>query len=55
MTILRYNISMKTTIEIEIKKIRNKLKIHGLSEEERVLLRVQLDELKAIKKIEEPT
>lgn len=46
---------MKTNIEIEIKKIRKKLRIYGLGEEERTLLRAQLDELKAINKIEKST
>jgi hypothetical protein len=46
---------MKTNIEIEIKKIRNQLKIYGLSEEERTFLRVQLAELKAIEKVEKST
>ena len=46
---------MKTTIEIEIKKIRKKLKIYGLSEEEKTFLRTELDELKAIEKMEKCT
>ena len=46
---------MKTTIEIEIKKIRKKLKIYGLKEEEKTFLRTQLDELKTIEKMEKCT
>jgi len=33
---------MKTELEIEIKKIRQQLRIHGLAEDEKALLREKL-------------
>ncbi len=41
---------MKTDIEIEMKQIRNKLKMHTLTPEEKELLRSRLEELKILHK-----
>lgn len=43
---------MKTNTEIEIKKIRKKLRLHTLTVVERLLLRKNLEALKAGKKKE---
>jgi len=50
-----YNITMKTELEIEIKKIRKKLKVHDISDEERVKLRRVLVHLKSLHKAEKRT
>jgi len=43
---------MKRQLKIEIKKIRNQLKIHGLSDDEKNMLRKKLEELKIVYKQE---
>ena len=43
---------MKTEIEIEIKKIRKKLKVHTLTPEDKTVLRNTLEHLKALFKAE---
>lgn len=43
---------MKTEIEIEIKKIRKRLRIYGLSEKEKNMLRETLEHLKNLQKKE---
>ena len=52
MTLLRYNVYMKTELEIEIKKIRKQLRIYGLSEDEKNTLREELEHIKALLKEE---
>ena len=46
----RYNIDMKTEMKIEMKKIRNKLKVHTLTQEEKEVLRNTLEHLKVLAK-----
>jgi len=46
MTLMRYNVIMKTELEIEIRKIRKQLSIYGLTEEEKSILREKLAILK---------
>ena len=46
MTLMRYNVIMKTELEIEIRKIRKQLRIYGLTEEEKSILREKLAILK---------
>ena len=43
---------MKTELEIEIKKIRKKLRIFGLTEDEKNSLRETLEHLKMLRKEE---
>ena len=43
---------MKTELEIEIKKVRKKLRIYGISEEEKSMLRETLEHLKSLHKEE---
>jgi len=49
---LSYNVTMKTELEIEIKKIRKKLRIFGLTEDEKNSLRETLEHLKILMKEE---
>lgn len=46
---------MKTELEIEIKKIRKKLRVYGIPEDERDRLREALDHLKSLLKAEKKT
>jgi len=43
---------MKTELEIEIKKIRKKLRLHGLTEDKKTRLRENLEYHKALQKKE---
>jgi len=45
---ISYNVIMKTELEIEIKKIRKKLRIFGLTEDEKNSLRETLEHLKIL-------
>jgi len=47
-----YNGNMKTKTEIQIKKIRKRLKLHTLTDEEKTVLRNTLEYLKSIHKVE---
>ena len=47
-----YNVSMKTELEIEVKKIRKKLRVYGIPEDERERLREALEHLKSLLKEE---
>lgn len=49
---MSYNVTMKTELEIEIKKIRKKLRIFGLTEDEKNSLRETLEHLKILLKEE---
>jgi len=49
---ISYNIIMKTELEIEIKKIRKKLRIFGLTEDEKNSLRETLEHLKILRREE---
>jgi len=51
-TLLRYNVYMKTELEIEIKKVRKKLRIFGLTDDEKSSLRAVLEHLKILNKKE---
>lgn len=46
MTLVSYNVTMKTELEIKIKKIRKQLHIYGLTEDEKFFLREELAVLK---------
>jgi len=52
---LSYNGGMKTEVEIEVKKIRKKLRVYGIPEDERARLREALDHLKSLLKAEKRT
>jgi len=47
-----YNVSMKTELEIEVKKIRKKLRVYGIPEDERERLKEALKHLKSLLKEE---
>ncbi len=47
-----YNVNMKTELEIEVKKIRKKLRVYGIPEDERDRLREALEHLKSLLKEE---
>ena len=43
---------MKTKLELVIKKIRKQLKVYGLSEDEKHILREELEHIKILRKEE---
>ena len=47
-----YNVNMKTELEIEVKKIRKKLRVYGIPEDERDRLKEALEHLKSLLKEE---
>ena len=47
-----YNVTMKTELEIEVKKIRKKLRVYGIPEDERERLKEALKHLKSLLKEE---
>ena len=48
MTLFDYNFTMKTHIQKEMRKIRLELKKHDISENEKIRLRQELEELRVL-------